>query len=78
MKLYKVTCTSPEGKPFAEFTSSEGAASKVRTRLKKLGMRDISKEEVQVETDRAGLIVFLNKLGAHESWIPDAVADAPK
>lgn len=77
MKLYKTTCKSEDGsQKFCEFASSADAASKARTRLKKEGMWDIETEEVDVLTDRASLVRFLNKLGAHKSWIPGDVAKA--
>lgn len=80
MKLYKTTCNNynvdaADGY-FVEFASSASDASKARTRLKKVGMLRINTDEVEVGTTRAELIVFLNKLTAHESWIPDAVTKA--
>lgn len=77
MKLYKTTCTNEDNsKQFAEFASSASDASKARTRLKKAGLWDIKTEEVEVPTTRSELIVFLNKMSAHESWVPAAVTDA--
>jgi len=37
-------------------------ASKSRVALKKDGMRDIKTEDVDVPTDKAGLMAYLNKL----------------
>lgn len=77
MKLYKTTCATEDGsQKFSEFASSASDASKARTRLKKAGMYDINTEEVDVPTTRSELIVFLNKMNAHESWMPAAVGDA--
>lgn len=79
MKLYKTTATNEENtQKFSEFASSASDASKVRTRLKRAGLWDVKTEEVEVDTTRQGLIVFLNKMMAHKSWIPDAVLDALK
>ena len=72
MKLYKTTCNNHNVDAvddyFTEFASSASDASKARTRLKKAGMRGVATEEVEVATTRSELIVFLNKLTAHESW----------
>ena len=77
MKLYKTTCADEDGsQKFSEFASSASDASKARTRLKKAGMYDINTEEVDVPTTRSELIVFLNKMSAHDSWMPAAVGDA--
>lgn len=71
MKLYKTTATlvssDADDKVFHEFASNASDASKARTRLKKASLIKISTEEVDVLTDRASLIVFLNKLTGHES-----------
>lgn len=71
MKLYKTTATlvstEADDKVFHEFASSAGDASKARTRLKKAGLIKIDTGEVDVLTDRASLILFLNKLTGHES-----------
>ncbi len=74
MKLYKTLARDPLCGRCIEFASSAGDASKARTRLKKAGLVDIKTEEVEVETTRVGLISFLNKMLAHESWAADALA----
>ncbi|HOU64602.1 MAG TPA: hypothetical protein PK861_01040 [Thermomonas sp.] len=82
MKLYKTTATlvstEADDKVFHEFASSANDASKARTRLKKAGLIKIDTDEVDVLTDRASLIVFLNKLTGHKSATVAAVADALK
>ena len=71
MKLYKTTCQSEDGlQKFCKFTSSADGASRARIRLKKIGMRNVKTEEVEVATDRTSLIAFLNALGGHESATP--------
>ena len=45
-----------------EFTGTLSDASKSRVALKKDGMRDIKTEDVDVPTDKAGLMAYLNKL----------------
>lgn len=93
MKLYKTTShtvipTSSthahyETKHYAEWTSSAGDASKVRTRLNKIkgedGLReheDVTTTEVEVDNTRTGLIKFLNEMMAHESWVVAPVTKA--
>lgn len=84
MKLYETTSAiyaddeSVAHRSFTEFASSADAASKSRTRLKKLGHLDIGTVEVEVPTTRTELIAFLNKRLAHESWVPAAVSDKLK
>ena len=68
MKLYKTTSTNAGGQKYAEFASSADGASKIRTRLKKANHSDIGTKEVDILTDRTGLIIFLNDLTASEGW----------
>lgn len=85
MKLYKTVSHLVSADPecegayitdhFAEFTSSAGDASKVRTRLKKAEHEGIKTEEVDVPTTRAELIKFLNSMTAHESWVAPLVTE---
>lgn len=75
MKLYMTSATDLNLKGWSEFASSATDASKVRTRLKKEGLCDIVTTEVEVGTTRNELIAFLNKMSAHKSWIPAAVAE---
>lgn len=76
MKLYKTTSCSTgfHGREFHEFASSAGAASKTRTRLKKLDHVQIVTVEVEVGVTRDALIPFLNELAADESWVAPVVA----
>jgi hypothetical protein len=71
MKLYQTSATlvstDADDRVFHEFASSASDASKARTRLKKEGLILISTDEVEVDTTRSALIVFLNKLTGHES-----------
>ena len=80
MKLYKTTCidNTPDAADnfLIEFSSSASDASKARTRLKKEGLRKIVTDEINIETTRSELIIFLNKMTAHVSWVPVAVAAA--
>ena len=78
MNMYQTTSTDAGDSPktFTEFASSASDASKARTRLKKAYQVGISTEEVDVPATRAALIVFMNKLTAHESWTPVGVASA--
>lgn len=81
---YKLTAVeSGEVTQHYEFASSADAASKVRTRLKKLSkaevdcdFSDIETTEVEVPTTRTDLIAFLNGKMAHKSWITEPVAEA--
>ena len=76
MKLYKTTscATGFHSCEYREFSSSAGAASKARTRLKKLDHVQIVTVEVEVGVTRDALIPFLNELMAHESWVVPVVA----
>ena len=81
MKLYKTTCIDirpgdTDNIYYTEFSSSASDASKVRTRLKKADLRKIVTDEIEIGTKRNELIVFLNKLAAHMSWVPVAVVAA--
>lgn len=62
MKIFTTTSTSSDGdgKVYTEFTSSADAASKTRTRLKKLEHTSITSAEHDLDTTRTGLIAFLN------------------
>jgi hypothetical protein len=74
MKLYQTTSTSVgDDRVFTEFATSATDASKARTRLKKAYQVAIETTEVDVTTTRSELVVFLNKLTAHESWVSSAV-----
>lgn len=74
MKIYEVISSfdnpddSDDDVRYTEFASSNDAASKIRTRLKKLNHTDIKINEIDVPTTRTELILFLNKRMAHESW----------
>lgn len=74
MKLYSTQYTL-ELDTYTEFTSSDAAASKVRTRAKKLGADGIKTKEVEIDPTRSGLIKFLNDLTAHSSWVSASVAE---
>ncbi len=80
MKLYCTVSTTDgfQAEAFNEYTSSASDASKARTRLKKLGHKNIETAEVEVPTTRAGLIRFLNNVSAHVSWVVEPVAQTPK
>ena len=71
MKLYRTTYLNDTVK-HAEFATSAGGASKIRTRLKKLAKDEpisgVKTEEVDVPTTRADLVMFLNGQMAHSSW----------
>lgn len=61
MKLYKTTyIDDAAATTIAEWDKAAGDASKARTRLKKEGMREIETKDVDVPTDKAGLLKFLN------------------
>lgn len=70
MKLYKVTCYSPdesqtEVRMTAAWTTSEGAASKIKTYLRRTDMTcEPEIVEVDVPTKRTELVEFLNKNAA--------------
>lgn len=78
MKLYCTVSTSEDPQIFNEYTSSASDASKTRTRLKKLGHKNIETAEIEVPTTRQQLIRFLNNVSAHVSWISEPVAAALK
>jgi hypothetical protein len=63
MNLYKTTGdgVSP-GR--VRWSGSQAASSKDRVAMKKQGYLDVGTNEVDVPTNKAGLIEFLNKLGA--------------
>ena len=73
MKLHCVTYIIDDRK-YSEFSSSAAGAASIRARVKKTG-KIYGTTEVEVPTDRTGLIGFLNGMVAHESHIPVAVAD---
>ena len=61
MRLYKTTFIDDEKAcPAPKYDSSAGDASKRRTALKKEGMREIVTVEVDVATDKKGLLAYLN------------------
>ena len=63
MKLYKTTFTDDAdtySKSYASWTGTLAEASKNRKQLKLNGMREIKTDEVEVPTQKAGLIKFLN------------------
>jgi len=66
MKLYLTSyIDDTEGRDTAnckQFTGTLSDASKSRVALKKEGMRDIKTEDVDVPTDKTGLMAYLNKL----------------
>ena len=81
MKLYKTTCLDIKSSEcdnivYTEFSSSASDASKARTRLKKEGLLKVVTDEIEIGTKRSELIIFLNKMTAHTSWAPVAVAAA--
>ena len=59
MKLYQVE-TTLQDKIFYEYASSDSNASKVRTKLKKVGHNVVGTPAHEVETTREGLIKYLN------------------
>lgn len=88
MKLYMTTYfltpieTDQSLRKYAEFSSSQDGASKVRTRLKALAKNDldcdftdIESREVDVPTTRTDLIKFLNGQMAHPSWVATPAAE---
>ena len=62
MKLYKTTYTDDgaDSTLRRSWTGSLDAAGKDRKRLKIDGMREIKTDEVNVPTDKTGLLAFLN------------------
>lgn len=77
MKLHRVTSTV-EGRRFTEFASSADGASRIKTRLKKLGALDFDVAPIELDNTRDGLIKFLNTHMAHSSHVPAKVAKALK
>ena len=73
MKLHRISYTLND-QDFTEFASSGVGAGKIRARVKKLKADVTSSDEVEVDPGRTGLIMFLNQLMAHESYVPEAVA----
>lgn len=74
MNLHRVQYIVDD-KHYTEFATSGDGASKIRTRVKKLGGLVKESDQVDVNTTRADLVTFLNKQMAHESFVPAAVAD---
>ena len=63
MRLYLTSYIDDESaKVKRTFTGTQADASKGRVALKKDGMREIETKEVEVPTDKAGLIGYLNGL----------------
>lgn len=59
MKLYQVETTF-QNETFYEYASSDSNASKVRTKLKKLGHNVVGTSTHEIGTTRDGLIKYLN------------------
>lgn len=66
MRLYKTTylCDGDKGVTTQQgvYDGTLAEASKQRVALKKDGMRNIETKEVDVPTDKAGLMAYLNEL----------------
>lgn len=63
MRLYEIKYENSEGEVRREFASSDGEASKRSTALKasNVAMKKPSREAVEIPTDKAGLIGWLNQ-----------------
>lgn len=63
MNLYKTISTKPEdGSTDISWTGSQADASKDRVRLRKEGNKDIVTTDVEVPTNKPGLLAYLNEL----------------
>ena len=66
MKLYKTTAVNLSTDPAvahtrkAQWTGSQAEASKSRAAMKKDGLKEITTADVDVPTDKAGLLAWLN------------------
>lgn len=63
MRLYKTTFIddAKEGATCATWSGTQADAGKDRKAMKSEGMRNVETEEVEVPTDKKGLLEFLNQ-----------------
>lgn len=64
MRLYKTTFIDDEkgeGVTCATWSGTQTDAGKDRKSMKQQGMRNVATEEVDVPTDKQGLLAFLNQ-----------------
>ena len=67
MNLYKTTADADDdqgARMVTIWSGSQAAASKDRVAYKKQSYKGVGTEEVEVPTNKVGLIEFLNQLGA--------------
>lgn len=68
MRLYKIECQTEEA-PMTQFvgTKSEGVDARKKLYADGFTRKEVVETEVDVPTDKAGLIAFLNKMTGYAS-----------